>query len=151
MRLYSTYFRTEKIKYAQNQEKHVWHSSANKGPIQIKQLSKPFNHIWCRKSMQCLRHQRAKTSPVLLTHTVNSCCIYIKTAGSHFTYINVILEHVSNCTSVMGDSIHELPAFWSNNLLSCLGFIWCFLCGRESRHKQNYGCLFLFFFKIKVN
>lgn len=103
--------------------------------------------------MQCvsITNQRAKTSHVLLTHTVNSCCTYTKVVGSHFTHINVILEHVPNCSKcVMGDSAHELPAFWSNNLLSCLGFVWCSLYGREGRYKQSDGWSFLFL-KIKIN
>lgn len=65
--------------------------------------------------MSAIANQRAKTSHVLLTQLIPATLI-LKGQVPISLYIHVILEHVPKCTSVIGDSTHELPAFWSKNL-----------------------------------
>lgn len=89
--------------------------------------------------MSAITNQRAKTTHILLTYTVNSCCAYIKVAGSHFTYITVILEHPL-----------ILPI---GSLLFAQFFLFSFFYeGGEGKCKEKHGGLSpFFFFKTKIN
>lgn len=91
--------------------------------------------------MSAITNQRAKTSHILLTHTVNSCCTDIKVAGSHFTYISVILEHLPKLHQCDRRFCPLAPCFFVNF------FILFFNGGGEGKCKEKDGGLRLLFFK----
>lgn len=100
--------------------------------------------------MSAIANQRAKTSHVLLTQLIPAALI-LKGQVPISLYIHVILEHVPKCTSVIGDSTHELPAFWSKNLWFCLGFLWCFLYGSFNLSKIKINPVVSPGYKITVH